>query len=53
MITTLSEDALLVLANRKPTYAMHRVKPLRLREVRIEGGGGYLLGSHSPVPIRR
>jgi hypothetical protein len=31
MITTLREDALLVLAKRKPTYAMHRGQKIRRR----------------------
>jgi len=30
-IATLSEDAVMVLANRKPTYAMHRVHKIRRR----------------------
>jgi len=31
MITTLGEDVLLVLPNKKPTYAMHRVHKIRRR----------------------
>jgi hypothetical protein len=43
MITTLSEDALLAPANRKPAYAMHRVHKIRRRFIAGLPPGGIVL----------
>jgi hypothetical protein len=43
MITTLSEDALVVPANKKPTYAMHRVHKIRRKLIAGLPPGGIVL----------